>query len=151
MKPLIVLFASFAIVVAISYLWAGKPDYDWAGNIAMAAMLLFTAIGHFAFTKGMVMMLPDFVPFKTNTVYLTGALEVLAAIGLLVPDLRYITAICLMTFFLFLMPANIHAAIRKVDYQNGDTTGPGANYLWFRIPLQLLFIVWVWFFGIKLP
>lgn len=151
MKPLIVLFSSFAIVVAISYLWVGKPDYDWAGNIAMAAMLLFTAIGHFAFTKGMAMMLPDFVPFKTNMVYLTGALEVMAAIGLLVPDLRYITAICLMTFFLFLMPANIHAAIRKVDYQKGGTNGPGPNYLWFRIPLQLLFIFWVWFFAIKLP
>ena len=43
-----------------------------SGRIAMSAMLAFTAVAHFVFTKGMTMMLPDFIPYKIETVYLTG-------------------------------------------------------------------------------
>ncbi|WLD22695.1 hypothetical protein NU10_08135 [Flavobacterium dauae] len=37
-----------------------------SGRVVMSAMLLFTAIAHSTFTKGMTMMLPDFIPFKTE-------------------------------------------------------------------------------------
>ena len=151
MKPLIVLLAAFAVSCIVTFFIQKNPDYTWAGNIAMSAMLLFTSVGHFAFTKGMSMMLPRFIPFKTSWVYATGVIEIIAALGLLLPDLRYITAICLMTFFLTIIPANIHAALQKVDYQKGGSNGPGPKYLWFRIPLQIFFILWIWYFGIKLP
>lgn len=151
MKPLIVLLATFVLALLITWIFQPQPDYTLAGNIGMSAMLVFTAIGHFKFTDGMAMMLPDFIPFKTSWVYATGVIEVVAAIGLLFPDLRYVTATCLMLFFLSIIPANISAAIRNVDYQTGDTKGPGPNYLWFRIPLQIFFIFWIWYFGIKLP
>ena len=42
------------------------------------------------------------------------------------------------------LPANIYAAIKRVDYQKATFNGSGANYLWFRIPLQILFIVWMY-------
>jgi uncharacterized membrane protein len=58
----------------------------------MSVMLLFTAIAHFKFTKGMTMMLPGFIPFKTETVYLTGIIEIVAAIGLFIPHFRIIIA-----------------------------------------------------------
>ena len=32
-------------------------------------------------------------------------------------------------------------------YQNGTYTGNGINYLWFRIPLQIFFILWVYYFN----
>jgi hypothetical protein len=42
-----------------------------------------------------------------------------------------------------------HAAIKKVDHQKGTYEGSGAGYLWFHIPLQILFIGWVWYFSIQ--
>jgi uncharacterized membrane protein len=113
-------------------------------------MLFFTAIGHFAFTKGMTLMIPSFVPMKMELVYLTGALEVLLGIGLLIPDLRIYCAWSLVVFFILLLPANINAAIKHIDYQKGTYDGSGTPYLWFRVPLQLLFIAWVYLSAIKM-
>lgn len=148
MKPLIVLLAAFAISLIALRLFFGEWDYRLAGNMAMSVMLLFTAVAHFAFTKGMTMMLPDFVPYKTAVVYFTGVLEAAAAVGLLFSATRELTATLLIVFFELLLPANIYAALKGVDYQKG-TYGPrNVTYLWFRVPLQLLFIAWVSYFSL---
>lgn len=147
MKPLIVLIASFFVTLLVTRLVNGHADIILAGNIAMATMLLFTAIGHFVYTKGMAMMIPGIIPFKTFLVYVTGLIEILAAAGLLLPQERLRTSSLLIVFFMLLLPANIYAAANKVDYQSGTKEGAGINYLWFRVPLQLFFIWWVWYFG----
>ncbi len=90
MKPLLILLGVFAVSLLTIKLVMGELDYSLAGMIAMAAMLVFTAVGHFAFTEGMTMMLPDFFPFKKGMVYLTGFIELAAVFGLLVPQLRYL-------------------------------------------------------------
>jgi uncharacterized membrane protein len=145
MKPLIVLLSVFVLSLFTGRLIQGGYDVPAAGRIAMSAMLLLTAIGHFRFTKGMTMMIPDAIPYKTAIVYSTGLLEVAAAICLLIPATQTVTAIFLVCFFIILLPANIYAAMHRINYEKGTVDGPGMNYLWFRIPLQVLFIVWIWF------
>ena len=148
MKPLIVLLAVFGIAWLVLVI-TGHADLRLAGVIAMSAMLAFTAIGHFAFPKGMAEMLPPSVPLRTQLVFFTGAIEVAAAIGLLVPGLQHLTAMLLIVFFVLVLPANIYAAWKKVDYQKGTHDGPGLRYLWFRVPLQLFFVAWVWYFCLR--
>lgn len=145
MKPLIVLIGAFVLALIGTRIFCGAFDFALSGIISMSAMLLFTAIGHFAFSKGMGMMLPNFVPFKTTIVIITGILEVVAAIGLLIPTLKLTTAWWLIAFFIVILPSNIYAALKKVDYQKGTYDGNGPKYLWFRVPLQILFILWVYF------
>jgi uncharacterized membrane protein len=144
MKPLILLLVVFGIAALVIRLTATQADMALAARIAMAAMLLFTAIGHFMFTKGMTMMLPASVPFKAGVIYLTGILEIAGAAGLLVPSVRTGAACALIVFFILLLPANIYAAILHIDYEKGTYAGKGLSYLWFRIPLQVFFIVWVY-------
>lgn len=148
MKPLWVLLVAFAISLVGVKVFSDEWGYLVAGNMAMAVMLLFTAIGHFAFKKGMAMMLPNFIPLKVQVVLLTGLIEIAAAVGLLIPSLRETTAILLITFFVLILPANIYAALKGVDYQKGTHDGPTASYLWVRVPLQLFFIGWVIFFSL---
>ena len=148
MKPLFVLLVSFGIAFILIKIIGGYWNFITAGNISMSIMLLFTAIGHFKFTKGMALMMPDIVPFKKQLVLFTGFVEIAAAIGLMVPAMRYITSVLLIIFFLFILPANINAAVKKVNYEKGTYDGTGINYLWFRVPLQVFFIVWIWYFGI---
>src|SRR6202008_2360902 len=145
MKPLIVLLLSFVIALIATKFTYTNFDCALSARIAMAAMLVFTAIAHFAFTKGMAMMIPGFIPWKKGLVYLTGIIEICAAAGLLIPDYRVVTAWLLIVFFVLLIPANIKAAIRHIDYQKGTFDGSGPAYLWFRVPLQILFIVWTYF------
>jgi uncharacterized membrane protein len=149
MKPLIILLSVFVISLFATKVFRSNFEFALSGRIALSVMLLFTAMAHFAFTGGMAMMLPDFIPYKTQTVYLTGIIEFSAAIGLFIPSFRVITAWMLITFFILILPANIYAAIKHIDFQKGTYDGAGLAYLWFRIPLQILFILWVYFSAIK--
>ncbi len=97
----------------------------------------------------MTMMVPSFIPYKTEIIYLTGIIEIIAAIGLLIPNFKENAAWLLILFFVLLLPANINAAIKYIDYQKGTFDGNGVNYLWFRIPLQILFILWTYMSSIK--
>jgi len=72
------------------------------------------------------------------------------SVGLCIPDTRRLTADLLILFFLLLLPANINAAQKSVDYQKATYQGKGVSYLWLRIPMQVFFIVWVAYFGMIL-
>lgn len=144
MKPFFVLIISFAVsFLAIRFI-TGATNPFLAGNIAMSMMLVFTAIGHFAFVKDMEMMMPPFIPFKAAMVYITGIIEIMAAAGLLIPSLQLLTSYLLILYFMLILPVNIYAASKQVDYQKGTHDGPGLSYLWFRIPFQLFLIAWVY-------
>ena len=72
MKPLIVLLGTFLVALLVIRLVQGKFDWAQAARIGMSAMLVFTAIGHIVYTRGMEMMIPAFIPAKTAMVYGTG-------------------------------------------------------------------------------
>lgn len=147
MKPFFVLLITYGIAHVLIMLISGEWNNQLSGNIAMSVMLAFTAIGHFAYTKGMELMLPPGFPIKKLIIYVTGILELGAAIGLHVPSLQHLTAICLIVFFIVIVPSNIYAATKRINYQTATTDGPGLSYLWFRVPFQLLLIGWVYFFN----
>ncbi|WP_339709676.1 hypothetical protein [Cyclobacterium amurskyense] len=150
MKPFILLIAVTILAIGYMKLVYGVYNFSLSARIGFSAMLLFTALGHFLFTEGMAMMIPDFLPFKKELVYFTGLIEIMAAIGLHVPQFRLLTAWLLILFFVLIIPANIKASMEQIDYQNATFEGNGLEYLWFRIPLQILFIGWVYFSSIRI-
>jgi uncharacterized membrane protein len=149
MKPLFILMISFFVAKTVLGIITGEWNFHSGGNIAMFIMLCSTSIAHFIYTKGMEMMIPDFIPFKLGLVYLTGVLEFLFGLGLLFPATQHAAAIALIVFFILVMVANINASVKKVNYIKSDFSGSGVAYLWFRVPLQLFFIAWVWYFGLR--
>lgn len=144
MKPLIVLLASFCVAWGILTYNSGLESFPYAMHIGMACMFAFTAIGHFAFPKGMSAMLPDFFPAKTFLVYASGVLEFAFALALLYEEYIETTAWIIIGFLVITLPFNIKAACENLDYQTGKYDGPGLKYLWFRVPLQLFFIGWIY-------
>lgn len=149
MKPLIVLITAFVITTLLTRWVGGRQDLVFSGSMAMFLMLCLTALAHFKFTAGMVMMIPHIVPFKKELVYITGLAELVLAMALLFPQTRQASGIMLVALFLAMLPANINAAIKNIDYENATTSGYGPGYLWFRVPLQAFFIAWVVFFSIR--
>ncbi|MBK1895876.1 DoxX family protein [Chryseobacterium paridis] len=124
-------------------------QYAISARIAMSIMLITAGIAHFVFCKGMSLMLPDFIPYKEEIVYGTGVLEMLAAIGILIPKYQKTIGWLLIVFFILILPANILAASKGLNLKNATYDGNGINYLWYRIPLQIVFILWVYFSCIK--
>ena len=151
MKPLIVLITTFLISLLILGITTEAYNVQFAGRIAMAVMLLFTSIGHFKFAEGMTLMIPEFIPRRREIVYATGFLEIAFAICLLIESLNRTASWLLIVFFVLLIPANINAAIRRLNFETGKYDGQGTSYLWFRIPLQVFFIAWVYFSCIYTP
>ncbi|MDQ4139603.1 MAG: hypothetical protein M3142_03685 [Bacteroidota bacterium] len=150
MAPLFILLAVFLVTLLFGKIQNKKTiSPALAGRVAMCAMLLFTGTSHFYFSKGMVLTMPDFLPAKLELVYATGIIEILLGIGLLIEKTRKISSLLLILFFIAVLPANIVATIKHVDIPNADFTGPGLSYLWFRIPLQLFFMGWVYVFGYR--
>lgn len=149
MKPLIVLIVSFLVSLFVLRIINKEYNIALAARISMSIMLVFTALGHFLFSKGMTLMIPDIIPFKLFLVYGTGVLEVLLAIGLHIEKYRDFTAWSIIIFLIMMLPANIKASILELNYQTGEYNGKGLAYLWFRIPLQVLFIVWTYLSAIR--
>lgn len=149
MKPLVILLVVFGSACLATYIGKGTIDYLFSGRLAMAIMLIFTSIAHFKFDKGMAMMLPGFVPYKMAVVYITGVMEILLGIGLMIDKVRQPVAWFIILFFVLLLPANIYASQKNVDLEKANYEGSGTKYLWFRVPLQILFIAWVYYFGVR--
>lgn len=149
MAPLIIIIACFGITLVINkFLLNDRFSLSFIGRFSLAIMLLFTGIAHFAKTDLMIEMMPEIVPLKKETVYLTGILEILASVGLVVTQkFAKLSSIMLILFFLAILPANIIGSIEGVELGGMEK---GVKYLYFRIPLQILFIIWTYYFGIKI-
>lgn len=147
--PEFILLSTFLIALIIQKILYKEYRFALSGRIAMAAMLVTTGVAHFVFAKGMTLMLPDFIPYRFELIYFTGVIEIMAAIGLLLPKYRKLTAWLLILFFVVLTPSNIYATMKHVNLQTATFDGNGPGYLWYRIPLQIFFIAWVYFSAVK--
>ena len=147
MAPLIILLVTFGLLFLLDrFVLNGRIGLSLAGRIAMAAMLVATGISHFTNTDQMVAMMPDFMPAKRELVYFTGVCELAAVVGLVWNKTARLASVLLIVFFVLVLPANIAGSLKSVNF-GGMQYGP--LYLLFRVPMQLFFIWWVWWFGVK--
>lgn len=141
MTILIVLLASWLIFRFMGNF--GFPAFlSWhdSAPFALAVMFLFASVAHFnRLRHDLVGMIPSVFPKPLAIVYLTGALEIAGAVGLMISRFRPIAAYCLIALLIAMFIANIHAA------RTGVTLGGKAvTPLWLRTPMQLLFLVLLW-------
>ncbi len=115
-------------------------SWQVCSRYALAVMLFFTGSAHFTSMKEiLVRMVPPWVPYPRLAIFVTGILEILGAIGLLIPSLQRPAGIALVLFFIAVLPANIYAAHAGILLG-----GQPATPVWIRVPIQLLFIALAW-------
>ncbi len=119
---------------------------------AIAAGALFTGAGvaHFARPDFFEAIVPDWFPDAALANRASGAAELLLGLGMLNSRTRRVSALGLILLTIVVFPANIDAAINKVEPKLvdgrftrsvGTATGP-AN--WIRLPMQLPLLWWLW-------
>ena len=147
MAPLIILLITFTVLYAVDRLALNnRLGLSFVGRASMAVMLIATGIAHFTSTEEMIAMMPDLMPAKRELVYFTGVCELLAVPGLLWSKTAGTTSVLLLIFFVLILPANIAGSLKEVQF-GGMEYGP--LYLLFRVPLQILFMWWAWYFGLR--
>lgn len=105
----------------------------------LAAFFLLAGITHFTQTDSFAAIVPPALPFKHLIVQITGAMELVFAVGLLMPKWRRITGWALSAFLLAVLPANIYMALAGIPF--GELSSPTA--LWVRVFLQFPLIALV--------
>jgi uncharacterized membrane protein len=141
LTPMIVLFVLVGSLILFRLLGLqGVQVFNtWRESTAyaLAVMFCFTGSVHFGRMRAdLERMVPPWVPNPKRAVFVTGMLELLGAIGLILPETRRLAGICLIAFLVAVFPANIHAA--KTDLKLGDRP---VTPLWIRGPIQVGFIV----------
>ncbi len=116
------------------------------GRLSLAAFFLFTGASHFFMPEEMASMLPAAIPMRIVIIYVTGVLEILGAIGLLIPGLARLASLALILFLIGVLPANIYSAMNYVDF---GAHADGPIYLLARIPFQAFVIGWAYYFGVR--
>ena len=130
------------LTLAGRYVSLFRTEPSKRARVGLSLFFTFTALGHFVRPEEMSAMLPAFVPFRIELIYLTGILELLGAIGVWIPRLTKLTGLCLILMLVCILPANIYSAFNHVDF-GGHGSGP--IYLLIRVPFQLFVIWWVYF------
>ena len=118
-----------------------RTSAAFKGRLGVSFFLLGPAVSHLANTEAFVAMLPPFVPWRTEIVYVTGVFEILGAIGIWIPRLSKLAGLLLIIMLIGFLPANIYAAFARVDY-GGSTFGPA--YLLIRVPFQFFIVWWIY-------
>src|SRR5262249_46843049 len=114
-------------------------SWTWCLRGGLALMFLFTASAHWGKQRGdLVAMVPGAFPRPDLVVSATGVLEILGAVGLLIPAIAPVAAACLAMLLIAMFPANIRAA-----HQGLTIGGRPATPLPLRTLLQLVFIATV--------
>jgi len=129
-------------LVALAIGW----DADWAGRLGLALVFAFAALGHFVKTDAMAEMLPPSVPQRRTVIWISGIFEAALAVSVLAWPKSFLVGLTIIGFLIAVFPSNIYAAIRRVDF-GGHAAGP--RYLLARAPLQLLLILWTYWFVLR--
>jgi len=137
MAPLITLLVATIAARSIGWLGVGYVN-SWSAAIAvgLAAMFLLTGFSHFALPlrRDLIAIVPPRLPAPGLFVTATGVLELLGAVGLLVPATRVAAAVCLLVLMLAMFPANVYAS-RMPDPPKSMTTR-----LPLRTAIQVVFL-----------
>ena len=114
--------------------------------------LSFIAVGllHFSHDHVFLQMMPPYLPWHLELVWLSGMFEVLGGVGLLVPATRRFATWGLLALLIAVFPANIHMAVNEV-YLDVDWLLQSRPGLWLRLPWQGVIALQVWASGLWRP
>lgn len=105
-------------------------------RFALAGMFALTASAHWGKRRpDLLRMVPPRFGNAATLVTLTGILELLGVVGLLIPGTARFAAAGLTLLLLAMFPANVHAA-----RSSGTLDGKPVMGLWLRTVLQVLFL-----------
>lgn len=113
-------------------------------RVVLAIAYFFVGVAHIRSPGGFVAIVPHWVPFPAQTVFVTGLCELAGSIALLTPRLRRLAGVMLAAYAVCVYPANINHAINGIAI---DGTRLGWWYHAPRLAAQPLIVWWALFAG----
>ena len=113
----------------------------------LALLLVAAGVMHFADPWFFVQIVPPYLPWHWGLVYVSGVIEIVLGLALLVPATQRLAAWGAIALFIAVFPANVHMAMANVQFDPVPTAGqPSQAAAWMRLPMQLVMIAWAWWY-----
>lgn len=115
---------------------------SWNARLPKPRVLLITlffmvgGVAHFLITERFVGIMPSYIPWPRELVLISGAFELLGAVGVLFAGTRRVAGGGLVLLCLAVFPANLNMALHVERFSD---IPPWVLYL--RLPLQALIIM----------
>ncbi|MGA9547270.1 MAG: hypothetical protein WCF79_14660 [Rhodomicrobium sp.] len=102
------------------------------GLLFVFALFLISGVSHFLLTRFFLAIMPPYLPWPYAAVYVSGAFEIIGAIGLVLPAYRRAAGIGLFVLTILVTPANIHMALNPELFPAFST-----SLLYWRLVAQV--------------
>jgi uncharacterized membrane protein len=106
----------------------------------LSIFMIIAGSMHFIETELYLEIMPPYIPLHLAAVYVSGAMEILLGMLLLVPRLSTLAAWGLIALYIAVFPANIYL------YQHQELLPAPPLVHLLRLPLQAVFILWAYSF-----
>ena len=107
--------------------------------LIISLFFLIGGIAHFVYLDTFMSTVPTYLNFHKELVLISGVLELLGAIGILVPQTQRFAGVGLIVLALSVFPANINMATHPENFPEISEI-----LLYIRLPLQFIFIWFIW-------
>ena len=105
--------------------------------LLMSIFYVRIGVHHFLDPEYFLNIMPPFLPYHLELVYISGFFEILLGLLLIFPKYRFYTSWGLIILLIAVFPANIYLAQSEIAQQGLDVSKEVA--IW-RLPFQALFI-----------
>ena len=107
----------------------------------LAIAFIAAGVMHFVKPEFYVAIMPPYLPWHLELVWISGFFEILGGVGVLFPQpIRRWAGWGLVALLVAVFPANLHVALNDIGV-GGRAASPLFN--WLRLPFQIVFIAWV--------
>jgi uncharacterized membrane protein len=118
-------------------------------NLGLAivfAWFMGGGITHFTNPQFFVSIMPSYIGYHLELVYISGVFEIIGAIGILIPRFRKWAGNGLILLVIFVSPANVHMWLNPDLFPDVP-----AAFLSLRLVIQLLLLALIWWSTRAIP
>lgn len=112
--------------------------YKYYLAIVLGVFMIFAGVMHFKNPRFYDRFIPDFIP-KLFANYLSGIIEILLGVGLLIPQYQQMAGKGMIYLMLFFLPIHV------LDVFKEKPAIGSKKLAIIRIPIQIVLIYWSWY------
>ena len=115
--------------------------------VLMGLSYVWIGCQHFINPSFFLKIVPPYLPFHLELVYLSGGFEILFGLGLIFKKTRFYASWGLVFLLIAVYPANIYLAFNELPQEAINISSFVAS--WVRLPIQFV-LIWLAYKGSKL-